>query len=337
MRPLSRTSCLSRPVGTPASTWIRQSSGSNDRTLIEPVEREHDPSVRDGARRRARPAAARDDRHLPLVAPREHRGHLLGRSREDDRICPPGRPREVGQVLGGQRPRAPTRRTRAGGRRSSEELHDPRCDLLAGVLLDEVAGVLDELRRQRTGNPAARSPRRPRAGRSGRSRRTGRAPASPTSPAPPGSPSAARCSGAPARSAPAPGRRARPPSTPAPGTARRRRRRRRRRVRARQRVRISRPGLEVPSGRPHDLAEPKPRLARRTAAADAGVQDHEPGNPLGLLDREPQPDRPAPVLDDHRQPAQVELLDQPRRSTRSAGRTCTSSASVGLSERPKPK
>jgi hypothetical protein len=32
IRPLSRASCLSRPVGTPASTWTRHSSGSNERT-----------------------------------------------------------------------------------------------------------------------------------------------------------------------------------------------------------------------------------------------------------------------------------------------------------------
>ena len=32
---------------------------------------------------------------------------------------------------------------------------------------------------------------------------------------------------------------------------------------------------------------------------------------VGVLDAEAQPDRPAPVVDDHRRVAQVELLEQP--------------------------
>ena len=45
----------------------------------------------------------------------------------------------------------------------------------------------------------------------------------------------------------------------------------------------------------------------RAAGADPRVQDHEPGDPVWMLDGEPHPDRPAPVLDDDRRVAQVEL------------------------------
>ena len=62
----------------------------------------------------------------------------------------------------------------------------------------------------------------------------------------------------------------------------------------------------------HPVAEAEPLLRRRPAAADAGVHDHEPGDPVGLLDREAEPDRAAPVLDDDGGVAQVELLDEPR-------------------------
>ena len=58
-------------------------------------------------------------------------------------------------------------------------------------------------------------------------------------------------------------------------------------------------------------AEAQPLVRGRTAAADPGVHDHEPGDAIRLLDGDPQADRPAPVLDDDRQVAEVELLDEP--------------------------
>ena len=60
------------------------------------------------------------------------------------------------------------------------------------------------------------------------------------------------------------------------------------------------------------VAEAEPFLRRRPPAADAGVHDHEPADPVGALDREPEPDRPAPVLDDDGGVAQVELVGEPR-------------------------
>ena len=59
------------------------------------------------------------------------------------------------------------------------------------------------------------------------------------------------------------------------------------------------------------VAEAQPLLGRRPAAADAGVHDHEPADPVGMLDREAKTDRAAPVLDDDGRVAQVELLDEP--------------------------
>ena len=78
------------------------------------------------------------------------------------------------------------------------------------------------------------------------------------------------------------------------------------------------PGLDEPADveraaeLAHDLAEPQPPLARRRAAADAGVEQDEPLDALGMLDRDAQADRAAPVVHDEREPRQVELLDEPR-------------------------
>ena len=49
---------------------------------------------------------------------------------------------------------------------------------------------------------------------------------------------------------------------------------------------------------------------RRAARADSGVEDHEPRDAVGVLDREPKSDRPAPVLDDDGRVAQVELVGE---------------------------
>ena len=72
------------------------------------------------------------------------------------------------------------------------------------------------------------------------------------------------------------------------------------------------PGIDVGADAAHEVAEAQPLLRRRPAAADAGVHDHEPRDPVGVLDGEAQADRPAPVLDDDGEVAQVELLDEPR-------------------------
>ena len=86
----------------------------------------------------------------------------------------------------------------------------------------------------------------------------------------------------------------------------------------------------------HEGAEAEPLLGRRPAAADAGVHDDEPRDPLRVLDGQPQADRAAPVLDDDRQVVQVELLDEPpdRAGVEVVGVVLAAS---GLSERPKPK
>ena len=53
----------------------------------ETLEPEHDsPVERDGAAREARPAAARDQRDIVLVAPRQCPRDLVGRRRQDDRV-----------------------------------------------------------------------------------------------------------------------------------------------------------------------------------------------------------------------------------------------------------
>jgi hypothetical protein len=71
------------------------------------------------------PPPTRDDRHLPLVAPRRARQRPPRPSaRSTTASARPGARCEVGEVLGRAAPRAPTRRTPVGGRRSPEELHD---------------------------------------------------------------------------------------------------------------------------------------------------------------------------------------------------------------------
>ena len=61
------------------------------------------------------------------------------------------------------------------------------------------------------------------------------------------------------------------------------------------------PDVERAAELAHDGAEAQPRLARRPAAADAGVEDDEPLDALRMLDGEAQPDRAAPVVHDERQ------------------------------------
>ena len=83
------------------------------------------------------------------------------------------------------------------------------------------------------------------------------------------------------------------------------------------------------------VAEAQPLLRGRPPAADAGVHDHEPADPVRVLDGEAEADRAAPVLDDDGRVAQVELLDEPRdrrrcgsrRSSPRSGAACRSGRS----------
>ncbi|HXH87281.1 MAG TPA: hypothetical protein VNI55_01560 [Gaiellaceae bacterium] len=70
-------------------------------------------------------------------------------------------------------------------------------------------------------------------------------------------------------------------------------------------------GDEVAAVAADERAEAEPFVRGRAPAADPGVHDHEPGDAVGVLDREPQPDRAAPVLYDDGQVSEVELLDEP--------------------------
>jgi len=60
-----------------------------------------------------------------------------------------------------------------------------------------------------------------------------------------------------------------------------------------------------------EVAERDPRVAHLLVTGEqAGVEDHHPRDPLRMLDRQPQPDRPAPVVHDDRRVAHIELLEQ---------------------------
>ena len=96
------------------------------------------------------------------------------------------------------------------------------------------------------------------------------------------------------------------------------------------------PDVERAAELANDVAEAQPRLARRPAAADAGVEDDEARDALGMLDRDAQPDRAAPVVHDERQIAQVELLDEPHDRVDVAVVRVPADVGSGLSERPNP-
>ena len=123
-----------------------------------------------------------------------------------------------------------------------------------------------------------------------------------------------------------PGRRARRPSTRCSGTARRRRRRPRRRGRG-----GSRGARACPIGRS------SVRSTKAANACQSSLIGCSPVNrpvsmitsradAVGVLDREAQPDRAAPVVHDERRVAQVEVLEQRRRRSRRGGRRSTSRA-----------
>ena len=87
---------------------------------------------------------------------------------------------------------------------------------------------------------------------------------------------------------------------------------------------------------PHERLEAQPLVVRR-ARADAGVHDDEARDALGVLDREAEADRAAPVLHDDGHVAQVELRGQTRDRVGVAVVGVPLRAPCGLSERPKPK
>ena len=73
-----------------------------------------------------------------------------------------------------------------------------------------------------------------------------------------------------------------------------------------------------------EVAEFEPDVAHLLVAGEgAGVHDHQPREALRVLDREPQADRPAPVVDDGGRVADVELLEQRRHQLDVAVVACT--------------
>ena len=80
--PFSRASRRTSPVRSPASTQIRHRSGSKERTPRHPLEAEDDPALGHRAGRESGAAAPRHDRHLVLVAPADHGGHLVRARRQ---------------------------------------------------------------------------------------------------------------------------------------------------------------------------------------------------------------------------------------------------------------
>ena len=102
------------------------------------------------------------------------------------------------------------------------------------------------------------------------------------------------------------------PWTPASGTGRRRRPRPRRSSRARSALRTS---IEIgmSSVRSTKSRNWLPGVGHRLLAGEeAGVHDHHPREAVRMLDREAQADRAAPVVDDRRRVAHVELLEERR-------------------------
>ena len=196
--------------------------------------------------------------------------------------------------------------------RLSQEADDPLRDLLALLLLQEVAGAGDDLGRALRPGCARPCARLRRSRRSGRSRRRGRAPASPSVSSPGANLEHLRrrrvvdLGRARAR-----GTRARRPSTRASGTGRCTPRPRRLSSSPTHEMRMSWPGTSsAPTRRTNsrkrshsaDGARPAPipvfRITRRATRSGRSTASRKP-------------DRPAPVLHDDRRLAQVELVGEP--------------------------
>ena len=63
----------------------------------------------------------------------------------------------------------------------------------------------------------------------------------------------------------------------------------------------------------NEVAEHLPGIGHRLLAGEqARIHDHHPGDAIGMLDRYAQADRPAPVVNDGRRVAQVEIGEQRR-------------------------
>ena len=67
---------------------------------------------------------------------------------------------------------------------------------------------------------------------------------------------------------------------------------------------------EIGADSADELAKAQPLLRGRAAGADPGVEDDEARDAIRPLDRQPESDRPAPVLDDDGRLAQVELVGE---------------------------
>jgi len=57
---------------------------------------------------------------------------------------------------------------------------------------------------------------------------------------------------------------------------------------------------------------PRHEALRHTSREQSGVEDHEACDAAGVLDRPAKPDRPAPVLDDHGRPTEIQRAKQRR-------------------------
>jgi hypothetical protein len=101
-RPLWRTMRRSSAVLRPASTQVRQRSGSNERTRVRRSrETTTPPSKRNRPCGEAGPAPAGDDCNTALVAPRDDLGYVLDGLRQDHGVgaaVDPSRLGLVGQV-----------------------------------------------------------------------------------------------------------------------------------------------------------------------------------------------------------------------------------------------
>ena len=70
------------------------------------------------------------------------------------------------------------------------------------------------------------------------------------------------------------------------------------------------PGTDVGADSPDEVPELEPGRAWRPAGEDPGVEDHEARHAVGMLDCQPEPDRPSPVLHHHGETLEFELVDE---------------------------
>ena len=119
-RPLSRASRWTSPVVTPASTCIRQSSGSNCAHLVQALEADHDAALdRDRAAGEPRAAAARGQRHVVARSTSASPPRPRRRSTEHDGVGVPARRGPSGRRGSGPEARRATRGTRREIHRAS--------------------------------------------------------------------------------------------------------------------------------------------------------------------------------------------------------------------------